>query len=79
LSIKTFKIEIFPFLFIFILPKITTLPLRKTGGKLSGFKKRGDQGPFHLTKPLAAMPLKAKQHWFAEKCHILNFPPVSAI
>jgi hypothetical protein len=36
----------------YVLPNITTLPLRKTGGNFSRFKESCDWGPFHLTRPL---------------------------
>jgi hypothetical protein len=36
----------------YVLPKITTLPLRKTGGNFSRFKRRCDGEPFHLKRPL---------------------------
>jgi hypothetical protein len=38
-----------------VLPKITTLPLRKTGGNFSRFKKRCDGGPFYLKRRLVVV------------------------
>jgi hypothetical protein len=39
-------------LILIILPKKTTLPFQKTGGKFSSFKKRTDRRPFHLSRAL---------------------------